>query len=60
MVQKSENLVQAWEHLTDDSVINMEESMTYLTLEIAAKTFFDSGDSGSAKGGGHPLGDRIA
>lgn len=42
MVQKSENLVQAWEHLTDDSVINMEESITYVTLEIAAKTFFDS------------------
>jgi cytochrome P450 len=42
MVQKSENILQEWESLPDRSVIQVEEGMTRLTLEIAAKTFFDA------------------
>src|SRR5262249_5640434 len=42
MVQKSENVAQEWERLPDRSVIHVEEAMTRLTLEIAAKTFFDA------------------
>jgi cytochrome P450 len=41
MVHKSESIAQAWERLPDSRVINIEEEMTRLTLEIAAKAFFD-------------------
>jgi cytochrome P450 len=40
MVQKSESIAQEWERLPEGSVIPMEEAITDLTLEIAAKTFF--------------------
>jgi cytochrome P450 len=42
MVHKSESLAQVWERLPDWSVINVEEAMAGLTLEIIAKTFFDT------------------
>jgi len=42
MVHKSENLAREWERLPESSVIPVEEAMTDLTLEIAAKTFFDT------------------
>ena len=42
MVHKSQSLAQAWEKLPDGSVIDVEQEMTHLTLEIAAKTFFDA------------------
>jgi cytochrome P450 len=42
MVRKSESLAQQWHRLPEESVIQVEEAMTDLTLEIAASTFFDA------------------
>jgi cytochrome P450 len=42
MVDKSENLARVWERLPDSAVVDVEQSMTHLTLEIIAKTFFDT------------------
>ena len=41
MVNKSERLGDGWYGLPESSPIDMEAAMTRLTLEIAAKTFFD-------------------
>jgi cytochrome P450 len=49
MVHKSASIAQAWERLPDSRVINIEEEMTRLTLEIAAKTFFDTDVTGETR-----------
>lgn len=56
MVRKSEGIARVWESLPDRSVINVEEAMTGLTLEIAAKTFFDADLSSET----HNLGKAVA